>query len=145
MSTSKGGWEQGWAQSYIPPDDPSDPNSDIVQHNNGMGEYSIPVASITQTSYSAWLASATSISVSSPTSAPPTSTVSSIPVPTGATYDYIVVGAGAGGVPLADKLAQQGHSVLLIEKGFASSARWGGSESSYPHWFVKIVADNHSC
>ena len=33
------------------------------------------------------------------------------------TYDYIVVGAGAGGGPLASSLARSGYSVLLLEAG----------------------------
>ncbi|KAI3318808.1 GMC oxidoreductase [Xylariaceae sp. AK1471] len=33
------------------------------------------------------------------------------------TYDYIVVGSGAGGAPLAARLAQSGYSVLLVEAG----------------------------
>ena len=33
------------------------------------------------------------------------------------TYDYIVVGAGAGGGPLASSLAEKGFSVLLLEAG----------------------------
>ncbi|KAI0021816.1 choline dehydrogenase [Xylariomycetidae sp. FL0641] len=33
------------------------------------------------------------------------------------TYEYIVVGAGAGGSPLAAELAMAGHSVLLIDAG----------------------------
>lgn len=32
-------------------------------------------------------------------------------------YDYVVVGAGSGGCPLASKLAQAGHKVLLMEAG----------------------------
>lgn len=32
-------------------------------------------------------------------------------------YDYIVVGAGAGGGPLASSLAERGYTVLLIEAG----------------------------
>ena len=32
-------------------------------------------------------------------------------------YDYIVVGAGAGGGPLASSLAREGYSVLLLEAG----------------------------
>jgi cellobiose dehydrogenase (acceptor) len=92
-----------------------------------MGEFQIEVASATQASYSNWAtltATATAVSGSSA----PTSSYSSIPVPTSTTYDYVVVGGGAGGIPIADKLSQAGHSVLLIEKGVASSARWGGSK-----------------
>ena len=33
------------------------------------------------------------------------------------TYDYIVVGSGPGGSPLAVNLAKAGHSVLLLEAG----------------------------
>src|SRR4051794_10031351 len=32
-------------------------------------------------------------------------------------YDYIVVGSGPGGGPVASNLARAGHSVLLIEAG----------------------------
>jgi cellobiose dehydrogenase (acceptor) len=64
---------------------------------------------------------------SSSVSATPT-TFKGVPVPSATSYDYVVVGGGAGGIPIADKLSAAGHSVLLIEKGVASSARWGGSE-----------------
>ncbi|PNS21142.1 Cellobiose dehydrogenase [Sphaceloma murrayae] len=47
--------------------------------------------------------------------------------PANNTYDYIVVGAGAGGIPMAAKLAEAGKSVLLIERGPPSSGRWGGT------------------
>ncbi len=32
-------------------------------------------------------------------------------------YDYIVVGSGPGGAPVASKLAQNGYSVLLLDAG----------------------------
>lgn len=38
-------------------------------------------------------------------------------IPEGAEYEYIIVGAGAGGGPLAANLARAGHSVLLLEAG----------------------------
>ena len=54
----------------------------------------------------------------------------SLASPLNQTWDYIVVGSGAGGIPLADRLSESGKSVLLIERGWASSGRWGGSTSS---------------
>jgi cellobiose dehydrogenase (acceptor) len=48
------------------------------------------------------------------------------------TYDYIVIGSGAGGIPVADRLSEAGHSVLLLEKGPRSSGRWNGTMK--PTW-----------
>lgn len=53
-------------------------------------------------------------------------------VPSNKTYDYIVIGSGAGGIPVADRLSEAGHSVLLIEKGPLSSGRWNGTMK--PAW-----------
>jgi cellobiose dehydrogenase (acceptor) len=50
------------------------------------------------------------------------------------TYDYIIVGSGAGGIPTAAKLAESGKKVLLIERGPASSGRHGGTMK--PDWLV---------
>ncbi|KQO61399.1 GMC family oxidoreductase [Curtobacterium sp. Leaf261] len=36
-------------------------------------------------------------------------------------YDYVVVGAGAGGVPMAVRLAEAGHSVLVLDAGPATT------------------------
>ena len=98
-----------------------------------MGEFQIVVKSATQASYSAW-ATKTATSPTATASASVTATISSVPVPTGVTYDYVVVGAGAGGIPMADRLSEAGHSVLLIEKGIASSARWGGTIRPETGW-----------
>src|SRR5262245_55427399 len=38
-------------------------------------------------------------------------------------FEYIVVGSGAGGGPLAANLARKGHSVLLLEAGEDVSSR----------------------
>lgn len=123
---------KGFAQSLTPVTDKLNPNSPMLQHDNGCGWYQVQVASAVQASYSAW---ATATPTGTPTATPTpvtssTTTVSYIAtaVPTSLTYDYIVVGSGAGGIPIAEKLAASGKSVLLIEKGVASSARHGGSE-----------------
>lgn len=53
-------------------------------------------------------------------------------VDTSKTYDYIVIGTGAGGIPIADRLSEAGKSVLLVEKGPPSSGRWNGTMK--PSW-----------
>ncbi|KAK3321274.1 cellobiose dehydrogenase [Cercophora scortea] len=50
------------------------------------------------------------------------------------TYDYIIIGSGAGGIPIADRLSEAGHSVLLVEKGPPSTGRWGGVMK--PKWLA---------
>jgi len=52
----------------------------------------------------------------------PASVTATIIQPTNNTYDYIVVGSGPGGGPLASNLARKGHSVLLVEAGDDQSA-----------------------
>jgi choline dehydrogenase len=58
-------------------------------------------------------------------------------------YDYIVVGSGPGGGPLASNLARANYSVLLIEAGDSSTQ---GASGQYPpqitwDFFVKHYAD----
>ncbi|KAJ9156097.1 Carbohydrate-binding module family 1 protein [Pleurostoma richardsiae] len=131
-------------------------------HDWGYGQYGAPLDNATNPSYSAWaalptqavttncasaptssvttspIATATATTTSSvssnltttTTTATPTATCSSIPK--GTTWDYVIIGAGAGGIPMADRLTEAGHTVLLVEKGPASSGRWGGSMK--PAW-----------
>ncbi|CAO2651596.1 Nn.00g041660.m01.CDS01 [Neocucurbitaria sp. VM-36] len=59
------------------------------------------------------------------------------------TYDYIVVGSGPGGGPLASNLARANYSVLLVEAGDQSTQ---GNSGQYPpqitwDFFVKHYAD----
>lgn len=126
----------GWAQNkktYSP--------SDIVQHDNGQGIFGIPIAAARNAKYDTWKnfcpngkcgATPTSSATSSaaPTSTKPSACTGS-PAPTGS-YDYIVVGGGAGGIPVADKLSEAGKKVLLIEKGPPSLGRFGGTMG--PAW-----------
>lgn len=155
-STSQGTFEQGWAQSSVFPADRTNPDSSVSQHNNGMGEFQITVSKAANAAYAKWAGISSTAPTSSTSAAPtgnstatvvapsgttvtsvaaPTTTASAtpttfkgVPVPAATSYDYVVVGGGAAGIPMADKLSAAGHSVLLIEKGVASSARWGGSK-----------------
>jgi choline dehydrogenase len=59
-------------------------------------------------------------------------------------YDYIIVGSGPGGGPLACNLARANYSVLLIEAGDQSVAGSGGQYPPQITWdfFVKHYADS---
>ncbi|KAK5628404.1 hypothetical protein RRF57_004119 [Xylaria bambusicola] len=139
VSTSGGFLVLGWCNAFPAPGNPECPGEvNIVQHDNGQSIFGAALDSnAANPSYTEWVAKATNTvtgscggSTTSPT-ATPTASPTGIPVPSG-TYDYIVVGAGAGGIPIADSLSEAGNKVLLIEKGPVSSGRWGGTIG--PDW-----------
>ncbi|KFY32079.1 hypothetical protein V493_00537 [Pseudogymnoascus sp. VKM F-4281 (FW-2241)] len=128
-----------WAQAFPAPTTPSNPNTRMLQHDNGFGIYGAPVAPMAQAKYAEWArlavpptSTTTSVPTSTETSPPVTTTAFPvIPVPTG-TFDYIVVGGGAGGLPIADRMSETGKKTLLIERGPPSTGRWGGTMK--PTW-----------
>ncbi|KAL8294336.1 hypothetical protein RB597_007947 [Gaeumannomyces tritici] len=125
----------GWAQAKTAVKNPECPARAVIQqHDNGMNLYPANlVAAVANPSYTDWAAKATKTVTGSCASATATQVIST-PVPTGVTYDYVVVGAGAGGIPIADKLSEAGKSVLLIEKGPPSTGKWGGKMG--PAWLA---------
>ncbi|KAK3322580.1 cellobiose dehydrogenase-like protein [Apodospora peruviana] len=135
QSTSAGFMVLGWVQAFPSPGNPTCPAQiTLEQHDNGMGIWGAVLDSnAANPAYTTWAAQATK-TVAGDCAGPTETAIAGIPVPTGTTFDYIVVGGGAGGIPLADKLSESGKSVLLIEKGPASSGRWGGTMK--PNWLV---------
>ncbi|RYP88503.1 hypothetical protein DL769_000270 [Monosporascus sp. CRB-8-3] len=141
-STSSGVLVLGWSNAFPAPTEPECASeASFVQHNNGQGIFGAQLDSnAANPSYSEWAELATATVTGSCGDATPTTTSSTtvgptatgVPVPTGSVYDYIVVGSGAGGIPVADKLSEAGKKVLLIEKGPPSSGRWGGDIK--PEW-----------
>lgn len=133
-STSAGRLVLGWAQATESPTNPSCPDDiSLVQHDSG----SIWVATLDENaaspSYEEWTALANkTVPGDCSGDGGGGSGPEPVPVPDGAAYDYIIVGGGAGGLPLADRLSEAGHKVLLIEKGPPSSGRWGGTMK--PAW-----------
>lgn len=89
----------GWAQSFSPVADITNPGSSIIQHDNGFGQYGVDLPNARQAQYEAWIAGA-----GTPTDPPPATTTVAAPTvtPTSGTvlgtYDYIVVGGGAAGL-----------------------------------------------
>ncbi|KAF1937015.1 cellobiose dehydrogenase [Clathrospora elynae] len=112
-----------------------------VLHDKSQSQFGAPVADARNAKYQDWVKLATGPSGTptptlsgQPTPSPtPTGPVACAgkPAPTDS-YDYIVVGGGAGGIPVADKLSESGKSVLLLEKGPPSLARFGGTMG--PEW-----------
>ncbi|KAJ0120126.1 cellobiose dehydrogenase [Diaporthe amygdali] len=148
VSTSTGSTVLGRAASNEAPGNPGCPKDiTIPYHRRLFGQYGASFANATVASYSKYAAlppkpttTATTCAGATPTgnattttslpTATPTAVCKSIPA--NKTWDYVVVGGGAGGIPMADKLSEAGHSVLLIEKGPASTGEWGGSLG--PKW-----------
>uniref|UniRef100_L7JP18 CBM1 domain-containing protein n=1 Tax=Pyricularia oryzae (strain P131) TaxID=1143193 RepID=L7JP18_PYRO1 len=135
QSTSSSFLMLGWGQARTPVGNPECPDRVVIQqHDNGMNLFPAPLdVSIANPSYASWAATATKEVTGDcgGSTEPPVPEVTGVPVPSG-TYDYVVVGAGAGGIPIADKLSEAGKSVLLIEKGPPSTGRWGGNLK--PSW-----------
>ncbi|KAJ1308933.1 hypothetical protein OPQ81_004617 [Rhizoctonia solani] len=122
----------GWAQSTVAVDTPSNPASTFQEHTT-FGMWGHNTADAHYSNYDDFLdGSATPITTTVPTSTATATTSTSAPVVTATPYDYIVVGAGASGIIVADRLSEAGKNVLLIERGGPSTAQTGGTE--VPPW-----------
>lgn len=127
----------GWAYSDSAVTTPSDATSVLTYHSAGFGLYGASISASQSADYATWaaMASASNSTGSSgngtttptpggntttPVSGNTTATISNV------TYDYIVAGGGPAGLIVAERIAESGASVLLIERGAASLYSSGG-------------------
>ncbi|KAI8963724.1 hypothetical protein F5Y11DRAFT_135832 [Daldinia sp. FL1419] len=139
VETSGGLLVVGRASAKTVPSNPECP-ADIkfVQHE-AFGQFGAPLTGLASAKYPEWAELATKSvpgeCAGDPGNPSPPTTRACAKEMAGQSFDYIVVGAGAGGIPIADRLSEKGHSVLLIEKGPPSTGIWGGNMK--PLWLEK--------
>lgn len=121
----------GYALSKTALTDTSDASATLNYHGAAFGEYSHSLADAKSADYETWaaLASKTASGSSSGGASNSTTGGSAQNVTTttsNSTYDYIVAGGGAAGLVVAERLVESGASVLLLERGGASTYSTGG-------------------
>jgi cellobiose dehydrogenase (acceptor) len=129
----------GWAFSEDPVTDPASASSALSYHSAGFGAFGMPLDGAKSAKFDTWAALATKGGSGTGNSTTPTmpgaGSNSTTPVTGGnstvanATYDYIVAGAGPAGIIAAERLAESGASVLLIERGGPSLASSGNTKT----------------
>jgi cellobiose dehydrogenase (acceptor) len=131
----------GWAQSDDALTDSTDAAVALTYHSAGFGAFGMPLADAKSADFDKWAALAVKSGNSTAPNTPTTPTTpgpgdnSTAPITGGnatlanATYDYIVAGAGPAGIIAADRLAESGASVLLIERGGPSLASSGNTKT----------------
>jgi cellobiose dehydrogenase (acceptor) len=135
----------GWAHGTSAPANGACADNTVLAQHDTFGLWGgTPGANLNHAEFSTWWSTPSEVKEGNCGGTPTSTTSSSIPsstappvgsgtpVPTGTAYDYIIVGSGAGGIPIADKLSEGGKKVLLIEKGPASSGRYNGKLK--PEW-----------
>ncbi|KAB8304356.1 hypothetical protein EYC80_003765 [Monilinia laxa] len=101
----------------------------FTYHGGGYGDFGIETANAVNDNYATWasMASAAKTTASNTTSSSTAKTCSNTTSSTAdATYDYIIAGAGPAGIIVAERLAESGASVLMLERGNVSTYATGG-------------------
>ncbi|KAM3086070.1 hypothetical protein ACMFMG_000206 [Clarireedia jacksonii] len=119
----------GWALGNGTVTNPtSASDATFTYHGAGYGDVGIQVANVTNANYATWAAMASAATTPSGNTTSPTTTICSnttVPI-SNATYDYIIAGSGPAGIIVAERLAESGASVLMIERGNVSTYATGG-------------------
>ena len=125
----------GWAMSSTTPTNPSSASAAVPAFHNSFGLFGLIVADTKSASYSLWESWASAGATPAPgtptpgngtTPADPTCPSNTTATVSDSTYDYIVAGGGPAGIITAQRLAEAGKSVLLLERGKASTYASGG-------------------
>lgn len=118
----------GFALSTTALDTPASASGALNYHSAGFGGFGIDLASAQSSDYATWAALASEDSTTTPDTGSGSGTVPAnlTTIISNVTYDYIVGGAGAAGLIVAERLAESGASVLLLERGQASLYSSGG-------------------
>jgi cellobiose dehydrogenase (acceptor) len=120
----------GWAFSQNSVTNPATASgATFVYHEAGYGDFGLTVSAAQSSSYSAWASMATVSNSTTPGNSTTTCSGSGTNITatvSNSTYDYIIAGAGPAGIIVAERLAETGKSVLLIERGAASTYATGG-------------------
>jgi len=129
----------GWAFSDDAITDPSSASSALNMHSGGFGAFGMTVADAKSADFDTWAAMATGAAPGPGNSTVPisggNSTVPVTPIQNttasiaNETYDYIVCGGGPAGIIAAERIAESGASVLLLERGGASLAFTGNTDT----------------
>ncbi|KAJ0159291.1 Cellobiose dehydrogenase [Colletotrichum tanaceti] len=131
----------GWAFSDTSPSPPSDPAAALNYHAAGFGQFGLDIAGAKSAKFDTWSKYAEAVEAAPPS--PPSPPPGTAPVPgngttpvpgnnttppvvvSNTTYDVIVVGGGPAGIIAAERIAEKGASVLLIERGPANTVPLG--------------------
>ncbi|KAH7127897.1 hypothetical protein B0J13DRAFT_142299 [Dactylonectria estremocensis] len=118
----------GWAISDTSPTTPSDPTSALTYHAAGFGQFGVDAAAAKSASYEQWASWASAGTGSGGNTTVPGNTTFPDATTSNVTYDVIVVGGGPAGIIAAERIAEKGASVLLIERGPANTVALGSAQ-----------------